>query len=288
MVLYRCNRCEKEFNQKSNYIFHINRKYPCKKITNNNLINDDNNYNNNINNINNLRALRIKVAPSCTNIAPICTKNTKNTKNNYNNHKCSFCSYIFTRKSSLIRHLKNRCKIKNNIAINNVNITNNINMVNSNNRVINNTIKLVKFGEEDLNKISDKVYKMILNKGFQSVPELIKQIHFNDNIPENHNMYISNTRSNNINVYDGDKFILMDQNDIIDALYDEKTFHLEEKYENYSDLPEATKKKFNRFLKNKDDDKHKALLFKTIKRILYNNRKVAIKTRKELDNKNKN
>ena len=29
MVLYKCNRCGKEFNRKSNYNYHINRKRPC-------------------------------------------------------------------------------------------------------------------------------------------------------------------------------------------------------------------------------------------------------------------
>jgi uncharacterized C2H2 Zn-finger protein len=32
MVLYTCEKCNKEFNQKSNYLKHINRKKPC--ITN--------------------------------------------------------------------------------------------------------------------------------------------------------------------------------------------------------------------------------------------------------------
>jgi len=29
-MLYKCERCNKEFNQKSNYNYHVNRKYPCK------------------------------------------------------------------------------------------------------------------------------------------------------------------------------------------------------------------------------------------------------------------
>ena len=29
MVLYKCNKCSKSFNKKSNYIRHINRKNPC-------------------------------------------------------------------------------------------------------------------------------------------------------------------------------------------------------------------------------------------------------------------
>ena len=30
MVVYKCERCEKKFTQKSNYISHINRKFKCK------------------------------------------------------------------------------------------------------------------------------------------------------------------------------------------------------------------------------------------------------------------
>jgi len=52
MVLYTCNRCNKKFYQKSNFTFHINRKYPCKIINKNIIYNDDNT--NNIINKNNL------------------------------------------------------------------------------------------------------------------------------------------------------------------------------------------------------------------------------------------
>jgi DNA-directed RNA polymerase subunit RPC12/RpoP len=29
MVIYKCNKCNKEFNQKTNYISHINKKISC-------------------------------------------------------------------------------------------------------------------------------------------------------------------------------------------------------------------------------------------------------------------
>ena len=32
MVIYHCENCNKEFNRKSNYERHINRKNPCKKV----------------------------------------------------------------------------------------------------------------------------------------------------------------------------------------------------------------------------------------------------------------
>ena len=33
MVLYTCQRCLKEFDRKSNYTRHINKKHKCKEIT---------------------------------------------------------------------------------------------------------------------------------------------------------------------------------------------------------------------------------------------------------------
>jgi len=38
MVLYKCNKCNKEFNRKSNYINHINRKFPCNNLVSENII----------------------------------------------------------------------------------------------------------------------------------------------------------------------------------------------------------------------------------------------------------
>jgi uncharacterized C2H2 Zn-finger protein len=32
MPNYKCDRCLKEFEKKSQYDYHINRKFPCKKI----------------------------------------------------------------------------------------------------------------------------------------------------------------------------------------------------------------------------------------------------------------
>jgi len=43
MVLYKCNKCNKEFNRKSNYITHINRKFSCNNLVIENIILDDTN-----------------------------------------------------------------------------------------------------------------------------------------------------------------------------------------------------------------------------------------------------
>ena len=40
IIIYKCDKCNKEFNQKCNYITHINKKIPC---DGKDLINEENN-----------------------------------------------------------------------------------------------------------------------------------------------------------------------------------------------------------------------------------------------------
>ena len=70
----------------------------------------------------------------------------------------------------------------------NTTINNTSNIINNK---INNEIKIVAFGKEDIDDITDKTYKTIMNRGYQSVPHLIKHIHFNKDNPENHNIILS-------------------------------------------------------------------------------------------------
>ena len=71
MVLYKCDICDKEFNKKSNYNSHKNRKRPCKK------------YN------------------------PLIPKN-KSKKIQKN--RCTFCGKNYSSKSNLNKHMKRSCK----------------------------------------------------------------------------------------------------------------------------------------------------------------------------------
>lgn len=92
MPLYKCEKCDKEFNKKSNFNSHLNKKNPC------------------FNNPNNEQILNNKVD----------VQNVKNTSNDLiiDNLKkdddiiCTFCETKFTRMSSLQRHIKERCKTK--------------------------------------------------------------------------------------------------------------------------------------------------------------------------------
>ncbi len=240
--------------------------------------------------------------------------------NNENNNKttqCSYCNKIFSRSDSLKRHL-NICKTllkfekqKEDIflalvekiekqndrlmilenenqklkqKINNTGSV--INNINSNNTINNNTqniINIVAFGEEDLCKLYDKKVKYFLRKGFQSVPALIKDTHFDKNKPEFHNVYISNLKDLYAMTYDGRKWTINYRDDVINQLFDDKQCYLINKFKELNNsLDNTTTKKFKRFL-NEDDKLIIKGIKDDIKLMLYNNRDIPKETRKQME-----
>src|SRR5579872_5396539 len=79
MVEYKCDKCNKIFDKKSNYVVHINKKYSCNKD--------------------------IQLTPINTDAAP-------NDSDIAENIICNYCKKTFSRQSSLIRHINDRCKVK--------------------------------------------------------------------------------------------------------------------------------------------------------------------------------
>lgn len=301
MVVYTCNNCLKKFNRKSSYNYHINRKFPCKKIIYNNNIIDDIC-------VSNIVYSTKNDSQRITNESQKITNESQKIKNKEKvKHECNYCNKTFSTNSNLRRHKRLYCKIlenykfnetdllkkeidilKNKInnqnkkiikLINKNNIINNENSYNTNNSF--NTINnIVKFGDEDLDYITNNIYKKIMNKGYQSVPQLINYIHFNKDKPENHNLLKTNMRDNKISIYDGEKFILVDKQHVLEQLYDTKSEIIEMKFDEIKDdLPNTVIKKISRFIRDKDDDKHKTLLLKDIDFLTYNNRHIPLNTK---------
>ncbi len=136
--------------------------------------------------------------------------------------QCNYCLTTFSRKDSLNRHIKHRCKEKlkienekekiyrsllekmeimenkiNNLEDENKNLKTQLvcktvnnttnNTTNNNNTINNNTInnnnntyniQLVAYGQEQLDHLTDRHYKYIINKGFKSIQELVKFVPF--------------------------------------------------------------------------------------------------------------
>jgi hypothetical protein len=159
-------------------------------------------------------------------------------------------------------------------------INNNQKIQNIQNNNIQNNIKLVAFGQEDLSYITDNICKQILNKGFRSVPVLIKYTHFNSNKPEQHNVYISNMRDSHAIIYDGKQWKLMDRTEAVDQLIHDGKYYLVEKFEElFEELDPVTIKKFNRFVNQSEDDDILNGLKRDIKYMLYNNKNITEKTK---------
>lgn len=259
MPIYQCKICNKYFKQRSNYICHINNKHTCSPETENIIFE------------------HVDVI-----------------------FACNMCQNTFTRRSSLERHINNnRCKIKKqeekqkqqaiedkitkslhkelqklnkkieelqkSQSNNSVNITNSHN-TNINNHITNN-ITILDFESEEDNVLQDKdTLIQLFNFGFMCVPKYIELVHFCRETPQNHNIRITNLKSNLIQVYRGGKFITRPLNSVINELIGEKEHRLIEAYK------ELKQKDTNFFVKIFEDylNKRKAEPEKTLKQIRKN------------------
>ena len=302
--MFQCNRCKKSFQYHSDYDRHTKRKFPCKIIS----IEYDNGDNNNdeedeINNyVNSPESSEKEIM-----------------EYDGDTYSCQYCNKSFSRKFNLKRHLAHSCQAKHELDKNErkklsdeieklkssnmlkrkpITINNNINTfntINSNNNNHTINIQLVAFGKEDRAKLTNKEILKILNKGYYSIPELLKVIHFDENKPENHNIYISNDRSSVVHIFDGEQWNAVDRNETIRNLFDDGRNFLLTKVEEFNErekpLTDRAKKmvlKFERF--DNDIDEYpikKKEILAAIRNMLYNNKDLAIDARKQFNDSKK-
>lgn len=69
-------------------------------------------------------------------------------------------------------------------------------------------ININAFGRESLGHITGEHIRGLVRMGvYGSIPNLLSEIHFNDAVPENKNIKITNERSRFAQIYDGDSFV---------------------------------------------------------------------------------
>ena len=218
---------------------------------------------------------------------------------NENKYVCKYCDKLYCDKYILLNHYK-ICKIKkeqtiieqynvlNNKVIELENKFNNTiisNTVNNNINTINNTVNLTITPFKDSNNyFNPKQIKYLLDRGYKSVEECIKQKHFNADHPENHNVYISNNRDKYANIYDGKEWIIEDKNEIVDNLISDNTDYLIDNFNDMIDeLDTKIINKFNKFKNDMEDGGESIADFskrmkENVKILLYNNRNMIIST----------
>jgi len=213
-------------------------------------------------------------------------KHEKKCKENNQNEIEDLKNTINVMKEQIASILKEKGKVhhktlqKINNQLTNINNNGNIN----NGKIINNTF--VKFGDVDYQRIlNNKQVKHILNQQFMSIEESIKLIHFNKDLPEYNNVFITNMRDDIGYIFNGKEFISVKKNEMINELIDSHIKEINLSLEkNKNNLNEKYVTRLEKFLDmlNDDDTKftdqnnqrtfasYKAYKMDSIKLLIYN------------------
>ena len=299
MPIYNCEKCNKHFKQKIDYTRHINRINSCINTTEAQKSNTDK---------------EKEDFPKLSENGGNSSKLSENEESKSN--VCKYCNKEFTNIYNAKRHMDSRCKVnkkqkednntllqklmeemeaykkkvnkleeenkelKEKIGSININSNNTINNTINNN----NTINIIAFGKEDLNKIIDeKTCKQWLKGPFDAVPKMIEQVHFDKAKPEYHNCFISNLSKSHGMIYDGNYWKVHKITQLVDDIKEKGRDYLERKFDDFYDsLSEKEQDRFRRFLDdidNKDEYIEEQKL--ALKFLLYGKCKIAMETKKK-------
>ncbi len=254
-----CQKCNKSF--KFNYLLvkHLNNKKPCDRIDN--------------------------VIKSIDKKIEIIDNKLNEKYENNLEYLCNYCNNNYNNKSNLNRHLKSYCKVKNTLIEEKNNLIieknkiiksqeehnkddiinalikeneelktkNNQKETNINNGTINNinnntiNININSFGNENLSHLTTNDFKKMLTSHFKGLKLCIEKIHFNDDMPENHNIYLAGPTSKYIRVYENNKWTLKQRDDIVDKLISSKYTLLNDKCEELEEQGLITDKVVDEF-----------------------------------------
>ena len=277
MVNYNCQRCGYETINKTMFKRHLLRKNLC------------------ISKLDKIDRYQLLVKNDFDEEAKKYEKNTNSPPNNSKNppkkveYVCKYCDRNFTRSDALKRHIDSRCKNKQKITdqieqlmemviimkeemiekdkqINNLKkklskqdekLNLNNGTVNIANRDINttNNILINNYGSENIDYITDKVFKKLLAKPMSAITRLIELKHFHPKHPENHNVKITNIHDKYAKIYQDKKWLIKHKKDVVEDLVENGYADFEEfKDLNEDELAEKIKEKYLLLQKNYQDN----------------------------------
>lgn len=126
-------------------------------------------------------------------------------------------------------------------------------------------------------KLQDSDYLNCFLENNYCVKKLIETVHFDENSPENNNIYISAIKGKYIMVYKEGKWELNDRKYYIDDLYDSNELILENWYDIGKEKYPQIIKSFERYLTAKEDNEYMNKIKRDIVLMLYNNRSSIVK-----------
>jgi hypothetical protein len=248
MVVYACPRCLCEFQKKSHYDCHVNRKHKCEL---------DASHKNELN----------------TNTLNLILEELKNVKED--NKKIKEDNKQIKEQMQIMEIKYNAITEQASLQhVNNGSIT----KINNKGTINNTTINVVAFGKENMDFSIDEIGKLC--QGNKTVPNLINYMHFNESKPENHNVYMPNRKNKSeVFVHNGVKWMLADKKTTVEQLIDKGIEYVEGKMEELSTV--ISKSKYNAveraidaYNENEGDANNEAnkKITKDIELILYNNK----------------
>lgn len=230
MSNYKCLRCGYESDRLSNFKNHLNRKFVCKPL---------------LRDINIQEIKKFYVIEEDTKDLILSSKipnvSSKIYPKNEDNRICEYCKKVYSSYKNKWRHQK-KCKVKNTIVDqNNLLKKQNSELINQVNKLINkvsqleknqvnnyknnninsfNKIQVNNYGCENLDYITDKVFKKLLNTPLSAIPKLIELKYFHPDHPENHNIKITNVHDKFAKIYKDNKWLISHKKDVIQELVD--------------------------------------------------------------------
>lgn len=244
MVNYKCPRCGHSTHHKNDMKKHINRKRLCRPLVKDMILTE---------NIKNDVLYNQQSEESVDEL-----KDLVKTLNEYNQSLGNEMKEL----KELVKKSKG-----------NTNITN-----------ITNNILVLPYRETDLSHLKGRDFYRSLDRCIYAVPQLIERTHFNPHKPENHNIYISNLSRNHAMVFDGKKWVVKNQDQMIDRLIRENEFRLEDWIEDGAKKFPKAMAKFKLYMSKRDETGVPEIVREEVRMLLYNNRELVIETKENGNN----
>jgi uncharacterized C2H2 Zn-finger protein len=222
IINYKCEKCNKEFKKKCNYITHINRKLPCDGVDLEN------------------NQLLLKVQELENKLLEV------EKENSIKQNKIILLEEENKKINELYNNLLDKC-IKNNSN----NIITNTNTVNNNNTI---NITLANFGNEKYTKLTNEEQIRILKSNKQCVSNLIKFLHINDRLPEYKNICVKNLRGKGGYLYEGNRWLHCNFENLLIILFKNKINDLEKILNNNEGLINFNNNYIQNLIENYTDD----------------------------------
>ena len=280
-MIYSCQFCNYSTNYKSNLKKHLNKKNPCNKKTIDTNISEANNFIKNEKKSIKIDAEYAEIDAGTDAEYAVADAEYAGIFGTKKYQFCEFCGKKFSSVSTLNRHKNKNCKynpdsssesnrlwmkklakkdeIIKELKREKKELYKVIGEVASKPSTINNNVTqniiINSYGKEDISYIKDKYFTELLKIPFVSIPKMVKDIHFDPEHPENHNILITNRKEPYIKVFKDNKWLLEDQREVLDELVDKSYDILGEHYEVVEkDLKDYEQKRFINFSNKFDDD----------------------------------